>query len=53
MQLPGNVKKTGWSLFLFNYLDFFFFVCFLFCKVSARGRQVEKGRMGVYFYTHC
>lgn len=38
-----QVKKTGWSLFLSNSLDFFFFLCFLFASAvyGAEGGRRE------------
>lgn len=52
MQLPGNrLRKQAGACFY--VILFIFFFNFLFCKGSARGRQGEKGRSGVCFYTHC
>lgn len=45
-----QVKKTGWSLFLYNSLDFFF--VFPLCK-AVYGADGEKGRSGMSLYTHC
>lgn len=46
MQLPGNIKKTGWILFLFNSFDFFMFPLL---QGQCKGQAGGEGKEGSVF----